>query len=177
MLLIECTLVLEQVELPLWLLPYHTTHNVVSLLHRLFPAYMNGCRCIIGAFVVDRKARMIETLQELSEATRTVTQKAISVVQTASLAIRSAEGFGAVGGADAAAEHTAASTMSDYLKIHRTAQTEATVKMVKEKAALISDARALRRKDKQSASDYTWIRNLAIYLAARFVVKMPAAKP
>eukprot|EP01035_Chromulina_nebulosa_P030852 gene30852-41042_t len=50
MLLIEALLVLQEVQLPGWFLPHHTAHDVVSTMHRLFPAFMNGCRCINTAF-------------------------------------------------------------------------------------------------------------------------------
>ena len=66
MLLIEALLVLQEVQLPGWFLPHHTAHDVVSTMHRLFPAFMNGCRCITTAFHVDRKAVRVEALEKLA---------------------------------------------------------------------------------------------------------------
>lgn len=66
MLLIEALLVLQEVQLPGWFLPHHTAHDVVSTMHRLFPAFMNGCRCINTAFHVERKAVRVEALEKLA---------------------------------------------------------------------------------------------------------------
>ena len=66
MLLIEALLVLQEFQLPGWFLPHHTAHDVVSTMHRLFPAFMNGCRCITTAFHVERKAVRVEALEKLA---------------------------------------------------------------------------------------------------------------
>ena len=66
MLLIECLLVLIEYPLPSWFLPYHTAAEVVSVLHRTFPAFMNGMRCILGAFHDDRKQNRLNELDKLA---------------------------------------------------------------------------------------------------------------
>jgi hypothetical protein len=177
MLLVESALVLEQIDIPVWLLPYHSSHDVVSLLHRLYPAYMNGCRCIIGAFVVDHKTRRLEAMQELSDATRAVTMKSVSVVQSAASAIRAAESQTiAANGTKAASSEVGSSSMVDYLRAHKSASANSAIDMVKTKAALVADRHALQKKEKASSADYSWLRNLAIYIAARYLlVKTPAA--
>jgi hypothetical protein len=48
-LLIECALVLDKGALPTILPQYITVHEVTSMLHRMFPAYMHACRCVIGS--------------------------------------------------------------------------------------------------------------------------------
>ena len=53
--LLEMVLILEEVSVPVWFLPYNTSHEIVSMVRRLFPAFMNGTRCILG----DRKAIII----------------------------------------------------------------------------------------------------------------------
>ena len=82
MLLIEALLVLQEVPLPAWFLPYYTAHDIVSTMHRLFPAFMNGCRCVTTAFHVDRKAVRVEALEQLAATTREVSLRATSVIRT-----------------------------------------------------------------------------------------------
>jgi len=53
MLIVEVSLELQDVKLPDWFLPTVTEHEVVWLLHSLFPAFMNGCRSIGSFFYVD----------------------------------------------------------------------------------------------------------------------------
>lgn len=53
MLVVEVMLMLQEVALPDWFLPSYTEHELVLLLHSLFPAYLNGCRCIGGYLYVD----------------------------------------------------------------------------------------------------------------------------
>ena len=47
--LVESSLVIDKTPLPVWLPIHVTAHDIVSTLHRMFPAYMHGCRCILGA--------------------------------------------------------------------------------------------------------------------------------
>mmetsp|Transcript_54593 Transcript_54593/g.108345 ORF Transcript_54593/g.108345 Transcript_54593/m.108345 type:complete len:332 (+) Transcript_54593:26-1021(+) len=53
MLVVEVSLVLQEVTLPEWFLPTVTEHEVVWLMHTLFPAFMNGCRSIGSYYYVD----------------------------------------------------------------------------------------------------------------------------
>lgn len=48
MLLMEMVLILEEAPLPLWFLPYNTPCEIMAFMHRIFPAFMNGCRSITG---------------------------------------------------------------------------------------------------------------------------------
>eukprot|EP01038_Epipyxis_sp_PR26KG_P015673 gene15673-21199_t len=70
MLLVESLLVVKEIDLPSWILPYHAPSDIVSTLHRLFPAFMNGCRCITGAYYIDRKAVIVLELEALANSTR-----------------------------------------------------------------------------------------------------------
>jgi len=63
MLIVEVSLELQDVKLPDWFLPTVTEHEIVWLLHSLFPAFMNGCRSIGSFFYVD--------VDELTKATLT----------------------------------------------------------------------------------------------------------
>jgi len=61
MLVAEVSILLQEVKLPEWFLPTVTEHEIVWLLHSLFPAYMNGCRCL-GSFLyvdMDEKTRIL----------------------------------------------------------------------------------------------------------------------
>ena len=43
-------MLLKEIELPAWFLPAMTAHELIQLGHNLFPAFLNGCRCI-GAYL------------------------------------------------------------------------------------------------------------------------------
>lgn len=70
MLVVEVSLLLQEVKLPEWFLPTVTEHEIIWLLHTLFPAYMNGCRCL-GSFlyvdVDDQTRRLLGALQAQNE--------------------------------------------------------------------------------------------------------------
>jgi len=53
MLVVEISLVLQEVKLPDWFLPTVTEHEIVWLMHNLFPSCMNGCRSIGSFYYVD----------------------------------------------------------------------------------------------------------------------------
>ena len=65
MLIVEVSLELQDVKLPEWFFPTVTEHEVVWLLHSLFPAYMNGCRSIGSYFFVDVDELTKATLAKL----------------------------------------------------------------------------------------------------------------
>lgn len=37
-------------SVPTWLLPRTLPFEIVSLLHRIYPAFLNGCRCILSSY-------------------------------------------------------------------------------------------------------------------------------
>ncbi len=75
MLFVETVLVLEEFELPSWFLPYTTSHEVIATLHRLFPAFMNGGRSIIGVFSVNEKQDTLGALELLDQSMSYVSMK------------------------------------------------------------------------------------------------------
>ena len=187
MALVEATLVLEQVPIPPWLLPYNTTHDIILLLHRLYPAYMNGVRCIIGAFIENHKGRRVAALFELNEAAKAVTQKTSGVIQsTISMAqnlehllpVKSTEN-GVIGGSNDV-HGGGVVTMSDALHsvvsrtsgLHSGVETHQAIESMTKKAGILKNPSALRRYEKEQSggSDWIWLRNLAIYLIARFIL-------
>lgn len=68
MFVVELYLKLEPASvMPDWLLPSMTKFELVSLFHSLFPAYMNGCRCIGNVVHVDydeRNRKLFSALEE-----------------------------------------------------------------------------------------------------------------
>jgi curved DNA-binding protein CbpA len=67
MAIVEMLLVVQDVPLPAWCLPFHTAHDVVRTMHQLFPAYMNACRCLTAALYVDRKDRQVALLTKVQQ--------------------------------------------------------------------------------------------------------------
>jgi hypothetical protein len=53
--------------LPTWLFPNMTEHEVVWLLHSIFPAFMNGCRSLGSYLYVDLDAQTRQFLLALQE--------------------------------------------------------------------------------------------------------------
>ena len=93
MLFVETVLVLEEFELPSWFLPYTTSHEVVATLHRVFPAFMNGGRSIIGVFSVNEKEDTVRALELLDQAMAYVSLKASTMfLQISNNAIRGGKG-------------------------------------------------------------------------------------
>lgn len=82
MLLIEMLLVVQEVPLPIWFFPQCTPHDIVTTMHQLFPAYLNGCRCISGAFYVDRKKHRELLLETISLVGRDIVTKQHNLIRT-----------------------------------------------------------------------------------------------
>ena len=80
--LIEVLLVLQEFELPGWLLPYSTPYDIVATMHHLFPAFMNGCRCVTGALYVNHKAIREAALDRLCDGTRDLTMRVTGIART-----------------------------------------------------------------------------------------------
>ena len=172
MLLIECALVLEQFKIPpVFLLARITSFDIVSALHRLYPAFMNGYRCIVGAFVIDHKSRRIEALLELSESVRCVTLRAINIVQgTEVIAHSLSEGAFNERERDGVIKGSQGLSMKDALNsVQRSGTYDTVVTGVQQKAAVVLDPILLNKQDKQQ-NDFSWLRNTVVYLIARFVI-------
>ena len=156
MLLLEIMLVLEEVQIPVWLLRYHTSHDVVSLCHRLFPAYMNGCRSIVGAFYVDRKANRVAALKSLSSAMHRSAQLGTAVLQDV------------VGNQDVAECIAQDGIMAlAYKSKEKNLGVAAGVVQMK---ALIDDPVKLMQHQHATPS-FAWIRNLLLFAVCRYIFK------
>jgi hypothetical protein len=58
--------------LPKWFLPQMTDHELVHIMHGIFPAFMNGCRAIGGFLYVDVEKQTRDMLLELREGHKAV---------------------------------------------------------------------------------------------------------
>jgi hypothetical protein len=68
MLVVEISLMTTSTNpLPTWLFPRSTEHEVVWLMHSLFPAFMNGCRSLGAYLFVDLEAQTRQLLLALQE--------------------------------------------------------------------------------------------------------------
>lgn len=79
MLLVEMLLVVHEVQLPSWFLPDVTPNDIVTVMHRLYPAFMNGCRCITGAWYVDQRALRVAALDAVLATSRDLSLRLSSV--------------------------------------------------------------------------------------------------
>ncbi|CAM9242128.1 unnamed protein product, partial [Heterosigma akashiwo] len=103
----EVSLMVQQgSDLPSWFFPRHTEAELVWLLRALFPAWMNGCRCMGGFLFVDLDAQQRKMLLALQEQNKDVLMISIQGLQGAgggrgamALAAAAAAGPGGAGGA------------------------------------------------------------------------------
>ena len=168
MLLVETLLVIEEVSLPTWFFPQSTPHDVIAFLHRLFPAFMNGSRSILGAFHVDRKAEREELLQRLLDSYRATSLRASSMIQTflsKKVVAKEVEN----GAADS--EGVIAHALHGVRRlVTLSADSHEMQRAVEEKCALIRDPVALNRSDSKEENKYRWVVYLAVYLGARYIL-------
>jgi hypothetical protein len=67
MLISEVSLMLQETNLPDWFFPSTTESELVFLMHSLFPAYLNGCRCLGGFLHVDVDEQMRQSMVQLHD--------------------------------------------------------------------------------------------------------------
>jgi curved DNA-binding protein CbpA len=180
MLLLETLFKLEKVDLPTWLLPYNTTYDIISTMHRVFPAFMSGSRCIIGSFLVDKKGQRVELLSHLAAASKQVTERASSTAahhyESVSNYFRSAEVSGSLksgNGSDVYGPEEG--VMQRALASLRSRVDGSVVKGVKERAALVQDARKLQQSMKRANPSWELLRNLGVYLVVYLVFAKTAS--
>ena len=89
MLVIEVAIMTSTTNpIPTWLFPQLTEHEVVWLMHSLFPAYMNGCRSLGAYLFVDldgQTRQLLLALHEQNKALLLVLRKVQIRVQTIAL--------------------------------------------------------------------------------------------
>jgi hypothetical protein len=188
MLLVEMLLVLQEVSLPAWFLPQQTPHGLVSILHRIFPAFMNGCRCITGAFYADRKALYVQALDAIASVTKDVTLRCNGGVRLCAAVLerfRSRQGQGQpVADVEGNNLWTAADdvgvmngALHDIRKVvacSRESRDGSLKKSMGTRLALLDNPKALAKlTDKTSERKWDLIRNLIIYVVLRYILIKP----
>lgn len=168
MLLVESLLVIEEVQLPTWFFPQSTSHDIVAFLHRLFPAFMNGSRSILGAFYVDRKAEREVLLQKVLESYKATSLRASSLIHSLlSKKMLAKEAENGIADSEGVIAHA---LQGIRRLVALSADTKEVVRTVEDKAALIRDTAALHRADNKNEFKYKWVGFLVLYLAARFLL-------
>jgi hypothetical protein len=80
MIIIEIYLMIEEIQLPIYFFPYHTPFDIINFLHKLYPALMNGSRCIYGSIYEDRKDIIVNKLMELFKCSTFIRQQTVTLV-------------------------------------------------------------------------------------------------
>jgi hypothetical protein len=183
MLLIESLLVLQEAPiLPSWFLPTHTAGDLVSNMHRLFPAYMNGCRCILGVFHVDRKDQRVVVLDKLAEIQNEWARESqILIRSTPVFANHSADddqevedGEEVVPGSEFTMSRALNAARNRYAS-SKEGKNGSIASYMQDTAKVIKDPKSLSRKNSSKEGAFNlspemiWLRNIVIYLAARFI--------
>lgn len=148
MLIIEVSLVLQQGSLPAWFLPQKTEHDIVWLLHNLYPAYMNGCRSICSFLYVNVEEQTRQLLLALSSQNQDI----LTVLRDIQVHIHSL----AAGGAATAKGAGVPNVNAAALKATTTGklkELEQRMKLSREAAAIPSSASSLAANLKENKKD------------------------
>lgn len=95
MLVIEVTMMTSQSNpIPTWLFPTLTEHEVVWLLHNLFPAFMNGCRSLGAYLFVDLDAQTRQLLLALQDQNKDI----LLVLREVQIGVQTIQTHGGGGG-------------------------------------------------------------------------------
>lgn len=190
MLLLELILVVHEWRIPGWIFPQTTPHEIIASLHQIYPAFMHGVRCILAVVRVDRKAVREATLDQLVKATTDLSMRTESIFHRAQEVVDMRAQQGLVSGEDSSAEdsqiidsevlsHSAFSlpvgSMQDMLGVVR--KTVAKKWKAGDKSQdpqtemdkRIKTSLSARQISLQDNKAWVLLRNLAIYLVARFI--------
>lgn len=80
--------------LPIWMFPQSTEHEVVWLLHSLFPAFMNGCRSLGAYLYVDLDAQTRQLLLALQDQNKDI----LLVLREVQIGVQTIQTHGGGGG-------------------------------------------------------------------------------
>lgn len=166
MLLLEMLLIVKEAPLPLWFLPQRTSFEIIGVFRRLFPAFMNGCRCITGAFHIDHKKNREDALDALTTATKALSMRLAVVVQSVqNLVSDSSDNEDSDG---VVATHW--NDLRRRLKSANPKETELVSSAIAKKIDLMKNPAALKKAAmNEDKTTFTLVRNLGVYLVARFV--------
>jgi hypothetical protein len=82
MFLLEILIIVQNYSLSTDIFPAMTAFQLVTNVHRLFPAFMNACRCLTSAYYDDPKVVREKYLEEISLATRDLSLKSSNLIQS-----------------------------------------------------------------------------------------------
>lgn len=95
MLVLEVAIMTSQTNpLPSWLFPQMTEHEVIWLLHSLFPAFMNGCRSLGSFLFVDLDGQTRQLLLALQEQNKDI----LLVLREVQIGVQTVQTHGGGGG-------------------------------------------------------------------------------
>ena len=156
---LEVILILEEHSIPIWIFPSYTSYDIVSMGKRLFPAIMNGCRCIYGSFHQDEKAIRVEKLTELSRMFE------ISASKLEALAKKALNHLGNKNSSNKAieSEGIVAYAIEYNNKQISSKKRDETIKYMESKVNLVKNPKLLNSSGKSSIS-FEFIRNIVLYL-------------
>lgn len=98
MLVVEVTMMTSSTNpMPTWLFPTLTQHEVVWLLHNLFPAFMNGCRSLGSYLYVDLDAQTRQLLLALQDQNKDI----LLVLRDIQIGVQNVQAYGGGGGSGA----------------------------------------------------------------------------
>ena len=118
---------------------------------------MNGCRSIVGAFYVDRKANRVAALNSLSNAMQRSSQLATALLHDVA------------GNQDVAESITKDGLVAVALK---TKEKSLCTAAVVELATLMQDPVKLKaRQQREGAPTLEWLRNIAIFIVCRYLFR------
>ena len=157
-------LILEEVSLPMWFFPYNTSYEIVSMAKRIFPAFMNGTRCIFSAFYEDTKAVRVIHLTELTTAMKMTTLKLSSVMKN----LLSTQALGFSSDLNKEKEGLVAAALSGHHGSN--SMKHETAKLVQAKIDLIKDPKLLRKHDKHDGN-FGFFRNILFFLVVRYLLQ------
>jgi len=170
MLLVETVLVLHEYKIPTWFMSTNTSHDVILWLHRLFPAFMNGCRCVIGSLASDRKTMYVEALSEMSDSVTVMSKKLMSSAQQLHKSIE----YMRSGRFDAKVSSRAelGIVMDALQSIESRCEDSSHIEnIVTASAKRVEDPVLSRRAAQKGSSPLLFVRNIALYLVVRYLLE------
>lgn len=95
MLIVEVVVMTSQQNpIPSWMFPTLTEHDLVKIMHSLFPAFMNGCRSMGSYLYVDMDAQLRQLLLALQEQNKDV----LMVLRDVQIGVQTIQANGLGGG-------------------------------------------------------------------------------
>jgi len=170
MLLVELLLVVHEVQLPSWFFPTMTPHEMVATLHQVYAPFMHGCRCILAVLTVDRKVQREQILEMLIRATTDVSMRMENIsnkVQEA-LSLQQIHDDSSTGRSESPTSDSKGESMQELINksVQRAPKSKDSATDV---ANCLKAAKAAVYKNQRREKTLELLRNLFLYLVARFI--------